>query len=315
MDSDWRQNQLNQLHHKNCIFKNIPVDIGRIVYCDSDNPHAAGMSRKKAIIQRIVTVVVFLAVMVLIWTLLIKAIQLCLILSFAAICVGYAFFDTRFRGTDYFVGTLGFAKIKFDKNRANIVKCELIRYDDIRAFCTLEKIERFTSKAHLGKYNRTVCHYSIYGHSPDRQEAPLLFKSKGFYREETRTDNLDPPDADEECRFMRVVEDMWTNIFLERHRNSAEIDFPIMSPGGVFYNHCVSIHPWGIESYGKRFEAHCIKQVSLCKDKLTIEHANHSSQMFGLIEKGHIETLPYSRIANGKALLVLLSRMSSPSTY
>lgn len=209
MNSEWREDQRGRLLGGTSVFGHIPAEIGEIIYCDSSTAETEPMSPKKALITRVVTVAVYAVVMALVWLFLSNMVWKILITLFAT-GLAWTYFDTRFMGYDYFVGDKGFAKLKFVTSRSNIVSKEVVLFDEITEISAKEKIERYVSKAQFGKYHYTACHFNVYGYSDDGA-LTSLYRSEGRYEEEHPVVGSEPYGADDEYRFMKMVEAVWSS--------------------------------------------------------------------------------------------------------
>lgn len=310
MTSDWRAEQLAHLNKKEfnkCIFKEIPTNIGRIVYCDTSTG-IKSMTKGDIIMQRVISLVIFSIVVTLVWT-LIGSTSWCVAITIISSLMLIGALNASFEGEDYFVGTTGFARIKFEKDRRNITRYQVVHYNQISAFCTQEKIVRKRTRHQYGMYDYTACHYTAYKKKENEAQPSIIYESYGKYEAPNGSDSLDPPCADCECRFMRVVEDMWTNIFIANHRGEHEIDFPTLDFNGIFRHHRLTLYPWGVQAYDTTFKTEELKGFYLKDGKIVLEHSNHSAKLFGLKQEGEKEKISYHKISNAKAFVTLLSEM------
>ena len=317
MDKTWRDEQLSQINNGTSIFGCIPTEIGRVTYCDSTTGMITSKftftaGKIKAIVTGTITgalaIAIFFAGVVLIPAIVLTCISI--------VCLIYGFHKGTFRGTDYFIGENGFAKISFEKDRHTITSRDVVLYDDIAYLCTRESIEfdlKYSRHRHFTRrYSGTVCKYTFYGKADGYAKTDILNQFEGRFIDKNMHFSDYPENADEDYMFLITVEDEWTRRFRNMYSDQDTIHFPTINSDGDLYQ-CITLHPHGvrvINNMGRVFDFRYdeIKSVELGENnELKIEHVNHSSRLAGLWEEGDIAIIDYSHLANGKAMLILLN--------
>lgn len=202
----------NRLKKGERFFGCVPREVGDIVYCDTNNPSKEPeenyvRTRFEQKIMIWIVSIVFPLIGLVCYpicrkTPLVYEILVAIMLLVWGFIVTKRFLPVKFKGTDFFVGTRGIARLDFEGDRDRIVKKDILLYADVAAFSVKGKFVRdsdgddsgvvFTTKIQLkeGAGEKTKLKY----HSFDNT-----------VMEDLPYDKL----TDIECRFWKRAEQEW----------------------------------------------------------------------------------------------------------
>ena len=308
-----RHDLLVSVRNGNSYFGEVPSDIGSIVYCDSTNTLASPQDSDTIKNKRIKTTLISLGILALIWVLLHNAVVWAIILSLvvAVLAILIIVNASSFSGKDYFVGTEGFATIKFDKTRDNITERKVYYFKDFAEFVTGE-----TYKKYNYTYQGTDYFGSFMGKPNDEHEVEMLVEYTGTYHQEKPKDDL----LDQDYLFLKEVEKSWSNYKIVEIRDElnkrGSYTFNLISPkenSSKFWSYpYIKFTNDAIEIGGRVYNDETLKSMYFSNGNLIVEHMNHSKKLFGLIEKGQKEEIPFTNVGNNKIFLMFLDMLTSP---
>lgn len=275
------------------VFSYIPENIGKIVYCDSSNPKAEPDSPNVTIRKTILSIIIPVAIAAFCWLVFNESPVFDTIVSIAMVIACFYMVNKcqTFKGTDYFVGTEGCVKLSFDKNRNNIVSKKEVFFKDIDDIITGE-----TRHYRNFSYQGTEYYFIIYAHECNG-ERKLLDSVEDTYHQEKPNDYYE----DQKYRFWKKIENYWTKYKLVHLKDELNQDKPIgfnLYTEKGFCNDYIVFHGLQITIGNVTYDASNIKNLGFKDGALVIEHTNHSSKFFGLIEKGNKSTIPLHMIGN-----------------
>ena len=129
--------------------KVVPDNIGDIVYFDTTNANTGPQSESIYAFRKLVVIVLAVAALAAAW--LVLSFGWAIAMTFIIGCAGYICYNSQsFHGTDYFVGTEGFAVFNFKGTRDNIIVRDIYRFE-ASDFLIHEEVRQLVS----GVYNCT----------------------------------------------------------------------------------------------------------------------------------------------------------------
>ncbi|MBO4447504.1 MAG: hypothetical protein J5764_05200 [Bacteroidales bacterium] len=286
----------------------VPEDIGELVYFETSNPEAKPKSAIVYFLRKILVIVVMLALLAGIWWLFLPNFWLPLIATVLAAYFGYVLVGAQvFEGTDFFIGTDGYAIYEFKKTRANIISKEEPRFEDI--FILLHKEEMCYKD---GKYDKTNFKFTYLG-KPDENNAI----NDGYYAES----NYDAIDGDGSLRnqtyfFRCKIEDE----MVARFKASADALLKAGKPVPVWVavlneddtweaKDVIKLEKGAIHFGDKTYSGEDLAKVYEANDALYFEDANLSGRFYG-IEKGeNLRIVPLRSIGFSKGVLELMGEL------
>ena len=300
MDKNWKDSQLLKIKDNDSIFQFIPSEIGDLVYCDTDQPNQKAMSKEDAKKRKFWAISICIILLALYWVFLYDHYIWGIIFSAVVIFFTIGFSDTTFSGTDFFVGTEGFAIVKFIGSRDNIISTKIILFKDMELFFTGEVIEKQNYV-----YQRTNFYFSIYGkYNDENQKYSLLYNLEGDYNDKKPKDPFNPKNASNEYCMMKIVEAVWSKHFVKEHINDEVVNFSVyLKEDDSLYKDAIKIFKNEIEVYGTRYSKATTKDIYVSNGQLVIEHINHSKKWFGFVEKGNISYVPLTYLGNRESFL------------
>ena len=288
------------------IIKYVPNEIGEIVYCDSDNPKAEPDSKEQTRIKMTFSIVIPLAIIAFCWIVFNESPIFDSIATVVMVFCGWVAFRMckSFTGTDFFVGTDGAAIVTFDKTRDNIIEKIFYYFRDFEDLL-LAEVKQYQN----GMYQRTDYQFIVYGHEQNNVKKIIVNKSGSYDQKK--------PDGyykDQTFRFWKKIEHSWSNYKLAQLKDALNrgesIGFNLYIDDNFCDNYIV-FKGKEITIGNKIYNKSNIKNILFEKGNLIIEDVNHSSKLFGLIEKGDKATIPLHTIGNRELFLTFFQYFAS----
>ncbi len=285
-----------------------PENIGDLVYFDTDEPKAEPLADSVYKRRKIIAVVVSLAAVAGIWFWLYDHIGWAIFLTIVVAFIGYlVFISQAFGGNDYFVGTEGYAKYHFSKNRENIDSKSGHRYDE--GFLLVHHEVRNYKN---GSYEYTKYEFAFLG-KPDKDGvAQIIDIGMGDYDCEKGGSNTGEADYD----FWYRIEDQITSRYLFAAQKLLDAGqsvpiFATLSKDNVTWKTGAIIHlaPGVIQYADRTYTKDDLKRVYIDKGTVYLEDTNYSSKFMGMKKTGERIALPLEMIGNRKAFIILLSKL------
>ena len=308
-----RSDYLSAIQQGNSFFGEIPSDLGSIVYCDSTNSLASPDDPEVVKKKRVNTVLISLAILILIWVLLHNSTIWAIILSIVIIVIAVLLFvnTSSFSGTDFFVGTEGFAEIKFDKTRNNIVNRKKYYFKDFSEFLTGETYKKVNYT-----YQGTDYFGVFMGKPNDENEVDALVGYSGTYHQKNPKDDI----LEQDYLFLKAVENAWSNFKLidiqDELKRCGSYTFNIIASKKNSSKYLVlqyiKFTNDALEIGGRVYNNETLKRMYFTDGKLVVENVNYTKKLFGIIEKGQKEEIPLTNVGNRKLFLMFLDLMRSP---
>lgn len=287
-------------------FKYIPEEVGNLKFCYTDNtkaePYTKEVKRKKLLSW----IGGSIAVAVACWCIFNNSPIFDSIVSVIVLIVIIKTINniSNFKGTDYFVGDKGFAVLKFEKSRDNLVSKSIHLYSDFSELITGE-----TVKKQNGSYVGTEYFFAFFGKPDENNHVKLILEESGTHHQEKAKD--DP--LDHQYTFWKKIEEIWTAQQLEQLLAKQEdaTTFSILhtekNDDIWFATPYITISSNAILVGGREYNRETLKNLWFDNGNLVIEHINHSKKLFGLIEKGNIERIPLTNVGNRRLFMLYLS--------
>ena len=297
---------LEALKSNNSVFRFIPDNIGDIAYCDSTNPKDCPDTKEQTRKKVALSVLIPCAIAAFCWFVFDESPIFDSIVSVVMfiIMVRYLKKCYTFKGTDYFVGTEGAAVIEFDNTRDNITNKTILKFEDFDDLVTGE-----TRRYRNGSYEGTEYYFIIYGHKVNN-ERKVISAFNGTYNQEKPGDYY----TDQQYRFWKTVEMKWSRYKLELLKvaldNGESIGFNLYTDKN-FYNNYLVFQGSQLTIGGTLYDKNTVKKIGFSNGNLIVEHANHSSKFFGLIEKGNKDTIPLHMIGNRELFFTFFQYFTS----
>lgn len=287
-------------------FKYIPAEVGNLKFCYTDNvksePYTKEVKRKKLFSW----IGGSLAVASVCWILFNNSPIFDSIVSVIALIVIIKTISnlSNFKGTDYFVGDKGFAIVKFERNRDNIVSKSIHQYSDFSELITGE-----TVKKQNGAYVGTDYFFGFFSKPDSNNHVKLILDEGGTHNQQKPKDDPSNP----HYTFWKKIEEIWTNQKLSTLLTNPEeaVTFSLLhtvkNDENWYATPYITISPNAIMVSDREYNRDTLKNLWFENGNLVIEHVNHSKKLFGLIEKGDIERIPLTNIGNRKLFMLYLS--------
>ena len=224
MTADWRNEQLDRIQNGTSVFKAIPQEIGKIIFCDSscpDNEESDGISKMDILFIVSILITIFS------WIFLYKypAVFVPIVATLITFLVAVNYYKVTFNCKDYLLGENGFTVISYKGKRKTVTDIKTVLYDDISfLFTGGTAVYRRNAGDVLNlteTQTRTDYYFSIYGIPSDKEKSqyPLLYSTDSFYIEDEDVDVMDDLWQYPDYLFFRQVEIIWTRKYLERIKN------------------------------------------------------------------------------------------------
>ena len=287
-------------------FRVIPQEIGELKFVYSNNtkaePYTKGVKRKKLFLWIGAPVTVALVC----WLIINNSPIFNSIVSAIAIIVIVKSINNilNFKGTDFFVGSNGFAVLKFKNSRDNIVSKSIYIYSDFSELITGE-----TVKKQNGAYVGTDYYFCFFGIPDSNNQVKLIIEEGGTHHQEKSKDDPHSP----HYTFWKKIEEIWTaqkleQLLVDKHET---VTFSILhtkkNDDRWFATPYITILPNCIVVGDREYNRETLKNLWFENGNLVIEHVNHLKKFFGLIEKGNIEHIPMANVGNRKLFILYLS--------
>ena len=224
---------LRELNKGTSVFKYIPDDIGDIIYCDSSNAKAAPDSKEETRKKMLLSICIPTLLIVLDWIFFYTSPIMSSIVSAILLFVMYKCVKNTlsFKGSDYFVGTKGFALCDFDGTRDNITAKASYHFDDFSDLVTAE-----TRHYQNRVYQYTEYFFQFWSKEKDGVKN-ILANIQSTYNQEKPKDYYE----DRTYRFWKVIEDTWSKykfylLKKEFGLTSDTIGFTVYSDKNFFTN-------------------------------------------------------------------------------
>lgn len=287
-------------------FKFIPEEVGNLKFCYTSNdkaePYAKEVKHKKLLSWICGSV----AVAAVCWFVFNNSPIFDSIITVIALIVIIKTIRnlSNFKGTDYFVGDNGFAIVKFEKNRDNIVSKSIYQYTDFSELITGETI-----KKQNGAYVGTDYFFGFFGKPDSNNRVKLILDEGGSHNQQKPKDDPSNP----HYTFWKKIEEIWTgqklNELLANPKENVTFSLLHSAKGDVnwYATPYITISPNAIFVSDREYNRETLKNLWFENGSLVIEHINHTKKLFGLIEKGNIEHIPLTNIGNRKLFMLYLS--------
>ena len=291
-------------------FAYIPTEIGELKFCCTDNERKQPYSKEEKRKKLTCWICGCLIIPILFWAIFNNSPIIDAIVSIICVIVLYKALIriTHFKGTDYFVGSDGFAVVSFEGNRDNIISKTIHTYDEFSEFITGETIKKVNGSDRgtdyfFGFFSVPI---SIENNSA---KVKLILDEGGTHQQEKNND--DP--LSEHYTFWKNIEREWTARKLKEMLSSSVADSATFSllhaqegSNDWYATPYVTITSNAIFVGGREYNRETLKRLWFENGNLVIEHINHSKKLLGLIEKGDIEHIPLTNIGNKKLFILYL---------
>ena len=310
LHSKFREESLSSITNGDSFFGEIPSEIGKIIYCDSTIISAAPDDKDIISKKRIKKALFCLILIGLICFLLRNHLIGATILSLAVFSIGlYSIVKTgEFKGVDYFVGKEGFAKMRFEKARDNIIEKNIYHFYDFTEFVTGETYKKVNFA-----YQGTDYFASFMGKPDDNNHVEMLVEYVGTYFQEKPEDDL----LDKDYLFVKAIEDAWSRYkiqgLLDLYKTTGSYTFNILAT--VKNTSKLAVFPYikftsdSIQIGNNTYNKSTIKDMYFKQGYFIIEHINHSKKLLGLIEKGQKDEIPLTNVGNKQLFIWFLDAM------
>ena len=299
---------ISDINNGSSFVKVIPDNIGDLVYFDTTEtkaePLADSVYKRRKIIAGLVTIAVIAGI----WFLLHNHIGWAIFLTLVAAFIGYLVYAGQsFGGNDYFIGTEGYAKYHFSKNRENI-DSEVVHLFKEGSILLHKEVVKYKN----GAYDGTDYAFAFLGQPNEENVATTIEEIEDSYNHKEGGGNTGYMDYD----FWYHIEDQITTRYLYAAGKLLEagkmvpIFMAIKDEGNTWkMGPIIHLGP-GVIQYGdKIYSKDDLKRVYIDKGVVYFEDANYSSKMFGLKKTGEKMAIPLEMIGNRKAFIMLLSKL------
>ncbi len=373
MDKEWREEQLGKLSSGSSIFRYVPEHIGKIVYCNTNQPMEKPLSEAQKVYRKLRNYALAAVALVVFWWMIIRIMNYdeigylflsciiafvimmflpkifiklklrnkwmqcitigylallfivylmsvsnseilhwgsAVIVSIAIVGVAVLFSDTTFKGSDYFVGSEGFAILRFRGSRDNFVEQKVVLYKDLCYFLVKETVNKYN-----GKYVSTSYAFTIFGKTTsDSNPTSIVHEHDGIYKDEQPLDHMSPYGANDEYSAMRWVEREWTKYFLVRHAYDEVISFPVFKKrcANGLVERDVKVCGESIVIDGITYNCSNTKNYYFSNGELILLHESYSTKYMGFSHEGNRSVVKMGKLANRMAFMILFNRIFAP---
>lgn len=275
-------------------FSYIPDDIGEILFCTTTTQSAKPMSKR----NRFILLVLSILVPGLLIYLFYDVILVDIVCLFAA-CVGIEI-ALFYKGTDYFVGTEGFAIAEFKKSRSNVVSKKVVRWDEVEDVIATEwvKVEKRDEKL--------IYFIRVNGRKKDAGQGRCeLVRFEDDYQ-----DGKLKSIYNYEVRFWKAVEEQWMEYIWPKvqvkYDGGEEVAFHEYF-GGECRENYVRLQGKNLIVGKMAFREGDIQMVEADDEKITIYGSDYDTHLFGLVKKGKTCEIYLRTIGNCQILKHILN--------
>ena len=265
---------LNQLKSGKSIFRCIPDDIGDIVFCATSNQRKRPMSKRSRYLV--------LAFSILVPGLFIYLFHGTIWVIILSLLVAWMGIETAlfFSGTDYFVGTKGFAIIEFKTKRSHIVKQQVVHWDEVEDVIATEM--RKTDRNGDGKLDYYI---RINGREMIGEKKRKELASFSDDYEDGKLNSV----FNHEIRFWKAVEEQWLEyiwpVIQAKYDGGEELGFH-----QYLFDECdenyIRLQGRDIIVGKMAYRWADIQKTEADDEKITIYHKDYTTHLFGLVQDG-----------------------------
>ena len=317
MHKNWKEEQLEQVESGISIFQYIPASIGKLVYCDTTESRDEPLTPEEVKRNRIWCALLAVLAIGLAGAFIYLEFYWGLLVPFFLVLYTLSVFGKTLplEGTDYFVGEKGYAVIKFTEQRDHIIGERVVLFKDMSYFFTGETIKEeykdepgilgpLVSRIKGKQYVETEYFFRLYG--KDQNGESPIYETEGKYKDECPNDSMNPLGANEEYCFMKAVEEQWTSVFCDAHKDDAQVSFAVNLDGQIL-NDAIVLSPDYFIIEGTRYD---LKRYQFWEDRandcLVVELMPYDEQADEQ-DEGEKRALPLYQVGNRKAFLMFCS--------
>ena len=316
-----RKEQFEKIKTGNSVFGLVPSEIGEITFCDSTEWGEKAPTSAEANKFRVWTLVVAVGIIAFFWLVFPNATILNVIVTIAVSLLGVLLIATAgdFSGTDYFIGSDGFAVMKFKNSRSNFVEKHIVRFTDVSDLVDYD-IEHYDSK---GKYFQSL--YSFSFHSVlDKEKLKnihALYSFTGLHKKH--------PSKKIDYRYWLRLEDAWYDYYVKKlayvnkemggtfvfvmFESANKDDFKICNAAPF-----ATIEGRELTVWDRKFTPEIISRIYVDKGpgdqthekkgKLVIEGIDYTPKKLFKKESGTVERIPLSNVGNSRIFIKAIEK-------
>ena len=312
-----RKEQFEKIKTGNSVFGLVPSEIGEIMFCDSTEWDEKAPTSAEANKFRVWTLAVVVGIIIFFWLVFPNATILNVIVTIAAALLGILLIATAddFSGTDYFIGTDGFAVMKFKNSRNNFVEKHIVKFADISDLVDYD-FEHYDSK---GKYSYSLYSFSfhsVYG-KEEWKNIHALYSFTGLHKKH--------PSKKIDYRYWIKLENAWYDYYVKKLAYLGTFVFVVFESakkddGLKVCNAApfVTIEGKELTVWDRTFTPENISRIYVDKGssnqthekkgKLVIEGIDYTPKKLFRKEKGTVERIPLSNVGNSRIFIKAIEK-------
>lgn len=286
--------------------KMIPDNIGEILYFDTNTPTDVPKSDFTYMLRKVAVFLLTAAVVAGIWYALDSVVWRCIWTALVVLIGWVVLIIQEFSGTDYFVGTDGYAEFTFSGNRENVIRTEVHTFDESDLLLHGE-IRSFTN----GIYTGTNYNFSFLSSDP----AGVFKQSHGVssvYKHKEGGSNTGDIIYDFWCRVEQVYTRKMVEKYLKQLESDGEITFQVVQKSSIMKGTHVLSPALRLSPGVVKYEEYVFRNEGIVKpviDNGELSFVVPGKKFFIFDGTETMAKISLEKIVNRDAFLILLSKL------
>lgn len=286
--------------------KMIPDNIGEIVYFDTDTPTDVPQSDFTYMLRKVAVFLLTAAAIAGLWCVLDSIVWRCIWTALIAFIGWVVLSIQEFRGTDYFVGTDGYAEFTFSGNRENVIRTEVHTFDESDLLLHGET-RNFTNRIYTG----TNYNFSFLSSDP----AGVFKQSHGVssvYKHKEGGSNTGDIIYDFWCRVEQVYTGKMVEKYLKQLESDGEITFQVVQKSSIMKGTYVLSPALRLSPGVVKYEEYVFRNEGTVKpviDNGELSFVVPGKKFFIFDGTETMAKISLEKIVNRDAFLILLSKL------
>lgn len=286
--------------------KMIPDNIGEILYFDTNTPTDVPKSDFTYMLRKVAVFLLTAAAIAGLWYVLDSIVWRCIWTALVVLIGWVVLIIQEFSGTDYFVGTDGYAEFTFSGNRENVIRTEVHTFDESDLLLHGE-IRSFTN----GIYTGTNYNFSFLSSDP----AGVFKQSHGVssvYKHKEGGSNTGDIIYDFWCRVEQVYTGKMVEKYLKQLESDGEITFQVVQKSSIMKGTYVLSPALRLSPGVVKYEEYVFRNEGTVKpviDNGELSFVVPGKKFFIFDGTETMAKIPLEKIVNRDAFLILLSKL------
>lgn len=286
--------------------KVIPDNIGEILYFDTNTPTDVPKSDFTYMLRKVAVFLLTAAVVAGIWYALDSVVWRSIWTALVVLIGWVVLIIQEFSGTDYFVGTDGYAEFTFSGNRENVIRTEVHTFDESDLLLHGE-IRSFTN----GIYTGTNYNFSFLSSDP----AGVFKQSHGVssvYKHKEGGSNTGDIIYDFWCRVEQVYTGKMVEKYLKQLESDGEITFQVVQKSSIMKGTYVLSPALRLSPGVVKYEEYVFRNEGTVKpviDNGELSFVVPGKKFFIFDGTETMAKISLEKIVNRDAFLILLSKL------